>query len=65
MNHNLDITLIVSEANIQRHTDVILTECLTCHLKVSLWEFGDHKIHWSATYNKNESNLYVGLFTTL
>ena len=65
MNHNLDITPIVSEANIQRNTNGILTECLTCHSKVTLWEFGDHKIHCSATRNKNNSKLFVGLFTTL
>ena len=65
MNHNLDIMPIVSEANIQRNTNGILTECLTCHSKVRLWEFGDHKIHYSATHNKNDSKLFVGFFTTL
>ena len=65
MNHNLDITPIVSEANIQRNTDRILTECLTYHSKVPLWVFGDHKIHCSAIHNKNDSKLFVGLFTTL
>ena len=64
MNHNLDITPIVNEANIRRNTDGILTECLTCHSKVPLWEFGDHKKHCSATHNKNDSK-FVGLFTTL
>ena len=65
MNHNSDITPIVNEANIQRNTDGILTECLTCHSKVPLWKFGDHKKHCSATHNKNNSKLFVGLFTTL
>ena len=64
MNHNSDITPIVNEANIQRNTDGILTECLTCHAKVPLWEFGDHKKHCSATHNKNDSK-FVGLFTAL
>ena len=64
MNHNLDITPIVNEANIQRNTDGILTECLTCHSKVPLWKFGDHKKHCSATHNKNDSK-FVGLFTAL
>ena len=65
MNHNLDITSIVSDVNIQRNTDGILTECLTCYSKVPLWEFRDHKIHCSATHNKNDSKLFLGLFTAL
>ena len=65
MNRNLDITPIVSEANIQRNTDEVLTECLTCHSKVPLREFGDHKIRCSATHNKNDIKLFVGLLTTL
>ena len=65
MNYNLDITPIVNEANIQRNTDGILSECLTCHSKVPLWEFGYHKKHCSAIHNKSNSKLFVGLFTTL
>ena len=65
MNQNLDTKPIVSEANIQRNTNGILTACLTCHSKVPLWEFGDHKIHCSTTDNKNDSKLFVTLFTTL
>ena len=65
MNHNLDITSIASDVNIQRNTDGILTECLTCYSKVPLREFRDHKIHCSATHNKNDSKLFLGLFTAL
>ena len=65
INHNLGITPIVSETNMQRNTDEILTECLTCHSNIPLWELGDHKIHCSTTRSKNGNKLFVTLLATL
>ena len=49
----------------QRNTDEILTECLTCHSNIPLWELGDHKIHCSTTHSKNGNKLFVTLLATL